>query len=64
MNDETIREQFEKLKNKELQEFLVKKEEFLVVRKILVDRDDFKYFRGTALRGGDVLYEYLDEPRS
>ncbi|WP_147531746.1 hypothetical protein [Bacillus marasmi] len=64
MNDETIHIQLEKLKNKELQEFLVKKEEFLAVRKIIVDRDDFKHFRGTALRGGDVLYEYLDEPRS
>lgn len=64
MNDELIREKLEKLSNKELNELFVKKEEFLTVRKILVTREDFKHFRGTALRGGDVLYEYLDEPRS
>lgn len=64
MNDELIREQLEKLKNKELHEFYVKQDEFLAVRKIVVDREDFKHFRGVALRGGDVVYQYLDEPRS
>jgi hypothetical protein len=64
MNVEAINEIFEKLKNKELNEYFVKKEDFLSVRSVLVQRSDFKHFRGTALRGGDVLYEYLDEARS
>lgn len=64
MNEETILEMLEKLKNKELKEFFVSKADFLTVRKLLVIREDFKHFRGTALRGGDVLYQYLDEPRS
>ncbi|MGJ7919691.1 hypothetical protein [Neobacillus sp. LXY-4] len=64
MNEETINEKLEKLKNKELAELFVEKADFLSVRKVIVNRSDFKHFRGTALRGGDVLYQYLDEPRS
>lgn len=64
MNEEAINEIFEKLKSKELSEFFVKKDDFLQVRKVLVGRDDFKHFRGSALHGGDVIYQYLDEPRS
>jgi hypothetical protein len=54
----------EKLKKGELSEFNVKKEEFMDFRQILVKRDDFKHFRGIGQRGGDVLYQYLEEPRS
>lgn len=64
MNEQTIHDMFEKLKNKELNEFFVNKSDFLTVRMILVKRDDFKHFRGTALRGGDVLYQYMEEQRS
>lgn len=64
LNDETINEIFNKLKNKEIKEYFVKKEDFLPVRKVLVNRGDFKYIRGIALRGGDVMYEYTDDPRS
>ncbi len=64
MNDEEISDTLDKLKNKQLSEYFVKKDDFLKVRKILVNRNDFKHFKGTALRGGDVVYQYLDEPRS
>jgi len=64
MNEQTIQDMFEKLKNKELNEFFVNKADFLTVRMILVKREDFKHFRGTALRGGDVVYQYMDEQRS
>lgn len=64
MNEQTIHDMFEKLKNKELNEFFVNKSDFLTVRMILVKRDDFKHFRGTALRGGDVVYQYMEEQRS
>jgi hypothetical protein len=29
-----------------------------------VKREDFRHFRGVAQRGGDVLYQYLEEARS
>jgi hypothetical protein len=64
MNEQFVQEVLEKLKKGELSEFYVKKEEFMDFRQILVKRDDFKHFRGIGQRGGDVLYQYLEEPRS
>lgn len=64
MNDQFVQEVLEKLKNGELSEFYVKKEDFMDFRQVLVKRDDFKHFRGIGQRGGDVLYQYLKEPRS
>jgi hypothetical protein len=61
MNEQFVQENLEKLKNGELSEFYVKKEDF---RQVLVKREDFKHFRGIGQRGGDVLYQYLKEPRS
>lgn len=48
----------------ELSEYYVTKEDFMEVRQVLVKRKDFKHFRGIAQRNGDVLYQYLQEPRS
>lgn len=64
MNEQFVQEILEKLKNGELSEFYVKKEDFMEFRQVLVKRDDFKHFRGIGQRGGDVLYHYLEEPRS
>jgi hypothetical protein len=64
MNEEYITEIFNKLRDKELNEYRVSKGEFLSFRKILVEREDFKHFRGIALHGGEVIYTYLDEARS
>jgi hypothetical protein len=64
MDEATINQMLDQLKNKQIKEFFVAKEDFLSVRKVLVNRSDFKHFRGTALRGGNVVYEYLDQPRS
>lgn len=59
-----INEVLEKLKAGELSEYYVKKEDFLPFRQVLVQREDFKNFRGIAQRSGDVLYQYLKAPRS
>jgi hypothetical protein len=59
-----VNEVLDQLKNGELAEFYVKKEDFLEFRSVLVKRPDFKHFRGIGQRGGDVLYQYLSEPRS
>lgn len=64
MTEEMAMEILEKLKSGELEEYLVPKSEFLTFRQVLVKREDFKYYRGIAKRGGDILYQYLSEPRS
>jgi hypothetical protein len=63
LNKEEIESILDKLKNGEINEFLVKKEDFMQFRSCLVKRPDFKHFRGIAQRGGDVLFHYLEEPR-
>ncbi|WP_053362000.1 hypothetical protein [Bacillus sp. FJAT-27251] len=64
MTREEISMIFDSLKNREIEEFLVAKQEFLRFREVLVQREDFKHFRGIAQRGGDVLYTYTETPRS
>jgi hypothetical protein len=64
MQKELIQEILEKLKDGSLSEYYVEKENFLDFREELVNRKDFKYFRGIGQRGGDVLYQYLQTPRS
>lgn len=63
MDEKTINEMIEKLVRGELDEIYVEKKDFMSFRNVIVNRPDFKHFRGTALRGGDVIYEYMDEPR-
>ncbi len=64
MEEEQIIHILDQLKNGEIREHYVKKENFLDFRKVLVKREDFKHFQGIAQRGGDVLYRYLEQARS
>jgi hypothetical protein len=64
MEEHSINEILDKLMTGELREYYVKNENFMKFRQVLVKRPDFKHFRGIGQRGGDVLYEYLKEPRS
>jgi hypothetical protein len=64
MNEEMINEVLDKLKKGEISEYYVSKDQFLQFRSVLVKRPDFKHFRGIAQRGGDVIYRYLETPRS
>jgi hypothetical protein len=52
------------LRNRDVEEIFVAKQDFMVFREVIVKREDFKQFRGIAQRGGDVIYQYMDEPRS
>ncbi|MEH7749419.1 hypothetical protein V7659_31095 [Neobacillus drentensis] len=54
----------DRLMTGELSEYYVTNDQFMEFRQILVKRKDFKHFRGIGQRGGDVLYQYLKEPRS
>lgn len=64
MREEMITEILDRLMTGELSEYYVKNDEFMEFRQVLVKRKDFKHFRGIGQRGGDVLYQYLEEPRS
>ncbi|WP_163103341.1 hypothetical protein [Peribacillus alkalitolerans] len=64
MSQSLYEEILNKLASKELNEYTVSKEEFLAFRSIIVQREDFKHFRGIAQQGGTVKYQYMDEARS
>ncbi|MED4452510.1 hypothetical protein [Metabacillus fastidiosus] len=64
MDEQTITEILDQLRDGELLTHEVSKEDFLEFRKVLIKRDDFKHFRGIAQQGGSVIYEYLQEARS
>ena len=62
MNDyKTILDQ---LRTGEVQSVLIKKDEFLQFREHLMKDEQFKHFRGEAKQGGDVVFTFLEEPRS
>ena len=54
----------EKLKQGELSSYVVKKDDFLKFREVLVKHENFKHFRGEAQQGGDIIYTYLAKQRS
>ncbi|MRX72287.1 hypothetical protein GJU40_08995 [Bacillus lacus] len=64
MEDSVVHQILASLKNGEISHYEVEKEQFLSFRKVLVNSEDFKHFRGTAQHGGRVVYEYTEEPRS
>ncbi len=64
MSEAEILEQLQLLRTREIGEVRVMKEDFLTFRSVLVTQDDFKQFRGIAQQGGNILFHYLDTPRS
>lgn len=64
LDQELIQDILNQLKEKQISHYYVSKEDFLKFREVLVKRDDFKHFRGIGQRGGAVVYQYLDMPRS
>lgn len=64
MDQEQASRMLDSLKNREVEEIFVSKLDFMTFREVIVKREDFKHFRGIAQRGGDVIYQYMDEPRS
>ncbi|WP_409253507.1 hypothetical protein V1502_06245 [Bacillus sp. SCS-153A] len=64
MDEKEISAILDELRNKSIDEFRVQKSDFLQFRKILVSQHDFKHFRGIAQQGGDIVYTYMDNPRS
>jgi hypothetical protein len=64
MKEEVVTGILDRLMTGELSEYYIKQADFMEFRQVLVKRNDFKHFRGIGQRGGDVLYQYLKEPRS
>ncbi|MGM0826955.1 MAG: hypothetical protein ACQEU4_01915 [Bacillota bacterium] len=64
MSETEILEQLQFLRTREVVEISVMKEDFLTFRSVLVKQEDFKQFRGVAQHGGNIIYHYLDTPRS
>jgi hypothetical protein len=64
MSKEEINALLSQLKEGAISELHVSKEDFLAVREVLVERDDFKHFHGVAERGGGVMYRYMENARS
>ena len=64
MTEEFVNDILNQLMNGNLSEYYVKQKDFMDFRAVLVKRKDFKHFRGIGQRGGDVLYQYLEAPRS
>ena len=54
----------DQLRNKEVTSVEIKKEEYLQFRETLVKDEQFKHFRGEAKQGGNIVYTYLDVPRT
>ena len=61
---EDYKKLLDQLRNKEVASILIKKDEFLQFREQLVKDEQFKHFRGEAKQGGDVVFTFLDVPRS
>lgn len=55
---------FDALKQGEIKEIVLSKEEFLNIRGELTKRPDFKHFIGTARKGGEVCYVWSEEART
>jgi hypothetical protein len=64
MEEKEIETILEELRSRGIDEYRVQKSDFLQFRKILIEQSDFKQFRGIAQQGGDVVYMYMDTPRS
>ncbi|WP_019416128.1 hypothetical protein [Paenisporosarcina sp. TG20] len=60
----THEQQLDDLKNGVIVSITVEKENFLSFREVLVQRKDFKHFRGIAQQGGMVSYSYDINARS
>lgn len=54
----------DQLRNKEIESFEVNKNEFMEFREVLVKDEQFKHFRGEAKQGGNVVYTFVDIPRT
>ena len=51
-------DQLNQLRQNDIQELMVSKEDFLTFRKVWLEQEDKNYFIGYAKRQGKVIYRY------
>ncbi|EKN71202.1 hypothetical protein BAZO_00245 [Schinkia azotoformans LMG 9581] len=61
LNKEEIEEIIEKLRNGEIKQYEVTKEEFMEFREVLIKQKDKEQIRGEAKKGGGVVYTHVNE---
>lgn len=61
---EKYKKMIEQLKSGEVKSVEISKEEFLQFREVLVKDEMFKHIRGEAQQGGNVIFTFLEVPRS
>ncbi len=54
----------DQLRNGEVEKVEVQKAEYLSFREVLVRDPQFKHFRGEAKQGGNVIFTFLEAPRT
>ena len=52
------------LRNGEVKSIEISKDEYLQFREVLVKDTQFKHFRGEAKQGGNIVFTFLDKPRT
>lgn len=52
------------LRHREIKQVEIAKEEYLAFRQVLIKDPQFKHFRGEAKQGGNVVYTFLEQPRT
>ncbi|WP_144509452.1 hypothetical protein [Bacillus sp. FJAT-22090] len=60
----SFEEKLNMLQNGDIEMLEISKEDFLAFRELLVKREDFKHFSGTAMQGGKIIYTYSQIARS
>ena len=61
---EQYKQILDQLRNGEIDHIEIKKDEFLTFREVLVKDPQFKHFRGEAQQGGNIIFTFLQVPRS
>jgi len=61
---EQYKQILDQLRKREIESYEVEKNEFLAFREVLVKDPQFKHFRGEAKQGGNIVYTFLEVPRT
>ncbi|WP_277586379.1 abortive phage infection protein [Psychrobacillus antarcticus] len=61
---QSFEEKLNMLKNGDIKDVVIEKNDFIDFREVLVQREDFKHFSGNAKQGGQIVYTYLNIARS
>lgn len=54
----------DQLRNGELDQVEISKAEYLAFREVLIKDPQFKHFRGEAKQGGNIIFTFLEKPRT